>query len=54
MFERNKSVMVNLETRETTKHMTNGFPSINKAKRHSHKVQMETNGALGRGAVRLK
>jgi len=48
LFERNNRTIKTLRTRKR-----NPYGSINMAKRFSHKVQMEQDGALGRGTVRV-
>ena len=47
-FERNRHTIRNLETGECVQHK-----SVNKAKKWSHKKQMELDKKLGLGSVRL-
>ena len=47
-FRKNK-IMIDTDSKKAS-----DFESINKAKRESRKIQMQNDGALGRGSVKLK
>lgn len=47
-FTRKGKTIINLKTGEVK-----AFDSINQAKRESRKTQMEADGAIGRGTLRL-
>ena len=46
MYQRRKNIITNTQTNEKEV-----CKSINEAKRKSRKIQLETDGALGRGSV---